>query len=77
MEKLRCVVERVTYANEENGYTVIKTRAKACWEKCATAHFVTRRIFSPESWTRKNLHPTIDKGSSYVFMNSRQSFTRA
>jgi exodeoxyribonuclease V alpha subunit len=28
MDKLRCVVERVTYENEETGYTVIKVRAK-------------------------------------------------
>ena len=28
MEKLRCVVERITYQNSENGYTVIKCRAK-------------------------------------------------
>ena len=28
MEQLRCVVERITYQNPENGYTVIKCRAK-------------------------------------------------
>jgi len=28
MEHLRCVVERITYQNAENGYTVIKCRAK-------------------------------------------------
>lgn len=28
MDKLRCVVERVTYRNEGNGYSVIKTRVK-------------------------------------------------
>ena len=28
MEHLRCVVERITYQNEENGYAVIKCRAK-------------------------------------------------
>lgn len=28
MEKLRCVVERITYHNELNGYTVIRCRAK-------------------------------------------------
>ena len=28
MDHLRCVVERITYQNEENGYTVIKCRAK-------------------------------------------------
>ena len=28
MEKLRCVVERITYHNELNGYSVIKCRAK-------------------------------------------------
>jgi len=28
MDKLRCVVERVTYENEQTGYTVIKVRAK-------------------------------------------------
>lgn len=28
MEHLRCVVERITYQNEENGYTVLKCRAK-------------------------------------------------
>ncbi len=29
MEHLRCVVERITYQNPENGYTVIKCRAKS------------------------------------------------
>jgi len=28
VERLRCVVERITYQNETNGYTVIKCRAK-------------------------------------------------
>ncbi len=28
MEKLRCAVERITYQNEQNGYSVIKCRAK-------------------------------------------------
>jgi exodeoxyribonuclease V alpha subunit len=28
MDRLRCVVERITYQNEENGYTVLKTRVK-------------------------------------------------
>ena len=29
MDKLRCVVERITYENEVNGYTIIKVRAKS------------------------------------------------
>lgn len=29
MEHLRCVVERITYQNPENGYSVIKCRAKS------------------------------------------------
>ena len=28
MERLRCVVERITYQNEPNGYSVIKCKAK-------------------------------------------------
>ena len=28
MERLRCVVERITYQNEKNGYSVIKCRAR-------------------------------------------------
>ncbi len=28
MDQLRCVVERITYQNAENGYTVIKCRVK-------------------------------------------------
>ena len=28
MDFLRCVVERITYSNEENGYTVIRVKAK-------------------------------------------------
>ena len=28
MEHLRCVVERITYRNEQNGYSVIKCRAR-------------------------------------------------
>ena len=29
MEKLNCVIERITYRNEENGYSVIKVDATA------------------------------------------------
>ena len=32
MEALRCVVERITYQNEKNGYSVIRCRAKDCQE---------------------------------------------
>ena len=32
MEHLRCVVERITYQNAENGYSVIKCRAKGYQE---------------------------------------------
>lgn len=28
MEKMRCIVERITYSNEENGFCVLKTRMK-------------------------------------------------
>jgi hypothetical protein len=28
LDFLRCVVERITYQNEQNGYTVIKCKAK-------------------------------------------------
>ena len=28
MDHLRCVVERITYRNEQNGYSVIKCRAR-------------------------------------------------
>ena len=28
MEQLRCIVERVTYTNEQNGFTVLKVRAR-------------------------------------------------
>ena len=28
MEQLHCAVERITYRNEENGYTVLRCRAK-------------------------------------------------
>ena len=28
MERLRCLVERITYQNEQNGYSVIKCEAK-------------------------------------------------
>ena len=28
MDHLRCVVQRITYANEQNGYTVLKCSAK-------------------------------------------------
>ena len=28
MERLRCIVERITYTNEDNGYTVLRARAK-------------------------------------------------
>ena len=32
MAKLRCVVERVTYQNPENGYSVLKVRVKGYQE---------------------------------------------
>ena len=32
MEKLRCVVERITYHNEMNGYSVIRCRARGFGE---------------------------------------------
>ena len=35
MEHLRCVVERITYQNEQNGYSVIKCRAKG-WDDLVT-----------------------------------------
>ena len=28
MARIRCVVERITYQNPENGYTVLKARVK-------------------------------------------------
>ena len=28
MQKLRCVVERITYQNPENGYSVMKVKVK-------------------------------------------------
>ena len=28
MEQLRCAVERITYRNKENGYTVLRCRAR-------------------------------------------------
>ena len=30
MERLRCVVERITYRNEQNGYSVIRCNAEDC-----------------------------------------------
>ena len=35
MEQLRCVVERITYQNEQNGYTVLKCRASG-WQDLIT-----------------------------------------
>ncbi|MCL2747908.1 MAG: helix-hairpin-helix domain-containing protein, partial [Oscillospiraceae bacterium] len=32
MERLRCIVERVTYVNEDNGYTVLRARVKGFHE---------------------------------------------
>ena len=32
MERLRCMVERITYRNEENGYTVLRCRARGFQE---------------------------------------------
>ena len=32
MTKLRCVVERITYQNPENGYSVLKVRVKGYQE---------------------------------------------
>jgi len=35
MERLRCVVERITYTNEQTGFTVIKVRVKGYSELVA------------------------------------------
>ena len=35
MEQLRCVIERITYQNEQNGYTVLKCRASG-WQDLIT-----------------------------------------
>ena len=32
MDRLRCVVERITYQNAENGYSVIKVRATGFYD---------------------------------------------
>ena len=32
MDMLRCVVERITFLNEENGYTILKCKAKGYHE---------------------------------------------
>jgi hypothetical protein len=52
MTKLRCVVERITYQNAENGYSVMKVKVKGyddlvtlwatCW-KCGRVGVAMRR----------------------------------
>ncbi len=34
MEHLRCVVERITYQNADNGYTVFEMRRKELRQSC-------------------------------------------
>lgn len=45
MEHLRCVIERITYQNAENGYTVLKCAVKnysdlvtVSWQQCRISH---------------------------------------
>jgi hypothetical protein len=33
MDILRCVVEHITFQNEEKGYTILKYKAKENWNK--------------------------------------------
>ena len=40
MERIRCVVEKITYKNDENGYTVIKTRVKGYGELVAVVGYL-------------------------------------
>ena len=40
MEHLRCVVERITYQNAENGYSVIKCRAKGCQDLVTVVGYI-------------------------------------
>lgn len=45
MDRLRCVVERITYQNEQNGYSVIKCSAKGYQELVTVVGNMTRTGF--------------------------------
>ena len=47
MDRLRCVVERITYQNAENGYAVIKCRAKGSLMRilCYTNGVTQKNVF--------------------------------
>ena len=44
MQKIRCVVERITYQNPENGYSVLKCRVKAYHYECTPPEESLNRI---------------------------------
>ena len=48
MDHLRCVVERITYQNAENGFSVIKRLAKG-YTDLVTAAFIKKLTFSNSS----------------------------
>ena len=39
MNKIRCVVERITYQNQENGYSVMKVKVKGYSASSSTTLF--------------------------------------
>ena len=59
MEHLRCVVERITYQNEENGYTVLKCAVKNYSDLVTVVgtmpdtHVVFRRLLENERQIRQ------------------------
>ena len=68
MERLRCVVERITYQNVQNGYSVIKCRAKG-YSDCVIEA-------SLSAWFNQNTNPHIrffERGETQC---SRLFFTR-
>ena len=51
MDNLRCIIERITYQNEDNGYTVLKCRAKG-YSDLVTVVGIMPDVYVPIDTTR-------------------------
>ncbi len=60
MERLRCVVERITYQNETNGYSVIKCRAKGYQDLITVVGTIPETDEEWEWLAKQNFHNTAE-----------------
>jgi exodeoxyribonuclease V alpha subunit len=52
MNKIRCVVERITYQNPENGYSVLKCRVKDYRDLIPVVGNLRKGLSRNTEWTR-------------------------